>query len=310
MTKRILSTLPVLLVVSIVVFVALRVVPGDPVTVLAQGSPLTPEQRQALRHEYHLDQPLPVQYAAWLSHAVRGDFGRSLTSSQPVSHLIREGLPVTAVLLLGGFCVSLLISVPLAILAATRAHTWVDQSVISLTIFLLSVPLFVTSVLAIYFFVNRLGLFPAFGSGFGTGITGVFHHMLLPWVTLGLALCAVQTATLRAGLVDTYSQHWVLMAKSRGLSRRLVFFRHVLRAALVPVVTLLGLQVGYMIVGSVFVDYIFGLGGLGYQLVNAVEVRDLPTVQGIVIVIAVLFTVSNLTVDISASRLDPRHTLT
>src|SRR4051794_35865312 len=309
MIKRILSTVPVLLVVSMIVFVALRVVPGDPVTVLAQGSPLSPDQRQALRHAYQLDQPIPIQYGAWLRHALTGDFGRSLTTSQSVSSLIREGLPVTALLLLGGFCVSLLISVPLAILAASRAHTWTDQSVISLTIFLLSVPLFVTSVLAIYVFVNPAPISPAFGSGFGTGITGVARHMLLPWITLGLALCAVQTATLRAGLVDAYSQHWVTMAKSRGLPRRLIFRRHVLRAALMPVVTLLGLQVGYMIVGSVFVDYIFGLGGLGYQLVNAVEVRDLPTVQGIVIVIAVLFTLSNLTVDIVASRLDPRYTL-
>lgn len=309
MTKRILSTIPVLLVVSIVVFVALRVVPGDPVTVLAQGSPLTQDQREVLRHSYHLDQPIPVQYLSWLGHAVRGDLGRSLTSSQSVATLIREGLPVTALLLLGGFCVSLLISVPLAVLAATRAHTWVDQSVISITIFLLSIPLFVTSVLAIYLFVNTLPWFPAFGSGFGTGVGGVARHMILPWATLGLALCAVQTATLRAGLVDALNREWVLIAKSRGLPWRTVFFRHVLRAAMVPVVTLLGLQAGYMIVGSVFVDYVFGLGGIGYQLVNAVEVRDLPTVQGIVMLIAVVFTLSNLIVDIVASRLDPRYAL-
>jgi peptide/nickel transport system permease protein len=285
----------------------MRVVPGDPVTVLAQGSPLTTAQRDALRHEYHLDQPIPVQYISWLGGALRGDFGRSLTSGQPVAGLIWHGTLVTALLLAGGFVVALTLSVPLAIVAARRAHTWKDQGIISATILLLSIPLFVTCVVAIYVFVDVFGVLPAFGTGLGEGVVSVFRHMLLPWITLGIALCAVQTATLRAGLIESANRQWVLIARSRGLSSRIVFARHILRAALVPFVTLLGLQFGYMIVGSVFVDDIFGLGGLGFQLVNAVEIRDMPTVQAIVMVIAVAFTFSNLFADVLAAKLDPRY---
>jgi peptide/nickel transport system permease protein len=309
MHLRILGAVLVIVAASVVVFVAMRVLPGDPVTVLAEGSPLSEQQRQALRERYDLDRPLPEQYLIWVKGAITGDFGISLKSNRPVSQIIGESLPPTVLLLLGGFAVSLLISVPLGILAGVREGTVTDQLVVSFTMFLFSVPLFVSCVLAIYLFAFKLRWLPSFGVQLSDGPVEVFRHMLLPWVTLGISLVAVQAATLRAGMIDALAQEHVLMARSWGLPWRYVVRRHALRTALVPVVTLLGLQLSYMIVGSLFVDLIFGLGGMGTVMVNAVKVRDLPVVQATVMIVSFTFTLANLVVDLLAARLDPRYAI-
>jgi peptide/nickel transport system permease protein len=304
---RILGVIPVLIGASILVFVSMRILPGDPVTVLAEGSPLTEEQREVLIERYDLDEPIATQYVNWVSGAITGDFGISLKSNRPVSDIIGEAIGPTALLLAGGFAFSLAVSVPLGILAGIREGTRSDHAVVMLTMLLFSVPLFISCVLAIYFFALKLGWFPAFGLPFDEGLGSLVRHLVLPWVTLGLALIAVQAATLRAGMIDALQQEHVVMAEGRGLPRRQVIRRHVLRSALVPMVTLLGLQMSYMVVGSVFVDLIFGLGGLGTVLVNAVKVRDLPVVQAVVMIVSFTFIVANLGVDLVSSRLDPRY---
>jgi peptide/nickel transport system permease protein len=306
MLTRVLSVIPVLLVASILIFVAMRVIPGDPVSALSAGAPITPQQRIALTKEYHLDEPIPQQYFAWLGNALKGDLGTSLKTNQPVSQILGRAIPRTALLLAGAFMISLLISVPLGLLAALREGRAIDQFVISLTMFLFSIPLFITSVLAIYLFSFKLNILPAFGLDFNS-LHDVFKDMILPWCVLGLALVAAQTATLRAGLVDALHQEYIVMAQSRGLPWPHVVRRHAFRSALVPVVTLLGLQLSYMIVGSVFVDVVFGLGGLGSVLVNSVDNRDLPLVQASVMCVAVFFVLANLTVDLIARKLDVRY---
>jgi peptide/nickel transport system permease protein len=308
MSSRILSIFPVLIAASILIFVAMRVLPGNPVTILTQGAPLSPQQRDALTKEYHLNEPIWKQYFAWVGGALHGDLGVSLRSNEPVSTIVGHSLPRTLVLLAGAFIFSLLISVPLGIAAALREGRISEQGIITFTMFLLSIPLFISCVLAIYFFAFKWQLLPAFGYG-GATVVSFFRHMLLPWVTLGLALVAVQTATLRAGLLDVLRQEYITMAQSRGLPWPQVLRRHALRSALVPVVTLLGLQLSYMIVGSVFVDNIFGLGGLGSVLVNAVNFRDMPVVQASVMIVSTFFVLANLTVDLVAARLDPRYAI-
>jgi peptide/nickel transport system permease protein len=306
MLTRVASVIPVLLIASILIFVAMRVVPGDPVSVLAQGTPLTAEQRAALTAQYHLDQPIPQQYLAWLGGALQGDFGSSLKSGRPVSDILAEAIPRTLLLLGGAFVIALLLSMPLALLAALREGKAIDQLVISTTVVIFSVPLFISSLLAIYIFSFQLNVLPAFGLAF-TSPSEVVRHMILPWCTLGLALLAAQTATMRAGLVDALHQEYISMAESRGLRWRHVVRRHAVRSALVPVITLLGLQLSYMIVGSVFVDFIFGLGGLGSVLVTSVNSRDLTVVQASVMSVSVFFVLANLAVDLVARRLDPRY---
>lgn len=306
MLTRVLSVIPVLLAASILIFVAMRVLPGDPVSVLSQGTPITPEQRVALTKQYHLDDPIPQQYLAWLGGAVTGDFGVSLKSNKPVSEVLGRAIPRTLVLLAGAFALSLLVSVPLGLLAALRQGRAIDQAVISFTMLLFAVPLFITCVLSIYFFSVQWGLLPAFGLEF-TSLQEVIRSLILPWGCLGLALVAAQTATLRAGLVDALHQDYVVMAQSRGLRWSQVVRRHAMRSALVPVITLLGLQLSFMIVGSVFVDYIFGLGGLGSVLVDSVSSRDLPLVQAAVMIVSAFFIFANLTVDLLARKLDSRY---
>ena len=307
MLARILGVIPVIVAASILVFVAMRVLPGDPVTVLAEGSPLTEQRRQVLTERYHLDRPIVTQYVIWVSGAATGDFGISLKSNRPVSAIIRESVGPTLMLLLGGFAVSLLISVPLGVIAGIKEGSITDQGIVMFTMLLFSVPLFVSCVLAIYFFSLKLRWFPSFGLPFDEGIGSLLHHVVLPWTTLGLTLIAVQAATLRASMIDALGQEYVLIAESRGLPRGQVIRRHALRSALLPMVTLLGLQLSYMVVGSVFVDLIFGLGGLGTVLVNAVKVRDLPVVQAVVMIVSLTFIIANLVVDLVASRLDPRY---
>jgi peptide/nickel transport system permease protein len=299
----------VLLVASILVFVTMRVIPGDPVSVLTQGAPLTQQQRQALTRQYHLDQPIPVQYVQWLRGALTGDFGRSLSSNRPVTSVIAESLPRTLILLAGGFVISMALAIPLGLLAALREGRPLDHLIVGLTMLLFSVPLFISSVIAIYLFAFRWNLLPSFGFGSDGGAGGVFKHLLLPWCALGLSLLAVQTATLRAALVDVFNQEYVRMAESRGLPWSYVLRKHALRSALVPVVTLLGLQLSFMLIGSVFVDYIFGIGGFGTVLVNAVKARDLTVVQTAVMLVSAFFVFSNLIVDLAAARLDPRYAI-
>jgi peptide/nickel transport system permease protein len=306
MLTRVLSVIPVVLLASILIFVAMRVVPGDPVAVLSQGTPITPQQRVALTKQYHLDESIPKQYVVWLGDAVTGDLGRSLKTNEPVGGVLGRAIPRTALLLAGAFVISLLLSLPLGLLAALREGRPIDQIVISATMFLFAVPLFITCVLAIYVFSVQLGALPAFGLELQS-FSGTLRSMALPWLCLALALVAAQTATLRAGLVDALHQDYIVMAQSRGLPWREVVRRHALRSALVPVVTLLGLQLSYMVVGSVFVDYIFGLGGIGSVLVNSVSSRDLPLVQASVMLVSVFFVLANLTVDLVARRLDPRY---
>lgn len=308
MLRRALSILPVLFVASIIIFVLMRVLPGDPLTILASGQPLSDAKREALTLAYHLDQPLPVQYVLWLGDAIHGDLGLSLKSGESVVEVLARSMPRTLLLLLGAFLLSLIISIPLGIAAALNEGKPIDQLIISFTLLLFSVPLFISCVLAIYVFAFVLGFLPAFGTGLEDGgLPNIVRHMLLPWFTLAIALVAVQAATLRASLVDVIHQEYIVMAKGRGLPWSQVIRRHALRSALVPAVTLLGLQFSYMVVGSVFVDYIFGLGGFGTILVNAVNFRDLPLVQGAVMVVAVFFSVANLVVDVLAARLDPRY---
>jgi peptide/nickel transport system permease protein len=307
-TRRALAIIPVLLVASIIIFVAMRVVPGDPLTILAQGQPVSEARRAELTALYNLDKPLLEQYAIWLAGALQGDLGPSLKTGEPVGEIILRSLPRSLLLLLGAFIIAQLISIPLGITAALREGRLTDQLIISVTLVLFSIPLFISSVIAIWFFAFQFGLLPAFGTGLESGDPAdVFRHMILPWCVLAVALLAVQTATLRAGLVDSLHQEYVLMARGRGLPFPQVLRRHAMRSALVPVVTLLGLQLSYMLVGSVYVDYIFGLGGFGTVLVNAVNFRDLPLVQGCVLVVAVFFSIANLGVDIVAGRLDPRY---
>lgn len=303
--RRLAAFVPIVIAVSVLIFLALRVVPGDPVTVLTAGSPVGAEVKAQLRREFDLDKPLVAQYFLWAGDAIRGDLGISLKSRVEVTELLRQSFTITLTLLFGGLILSLLISIPLGVIAALRQGGLLDQAIIGGTLVFLSIPIFTAGILAILVFSFWLDWLPSFGRGEGFGLDRL-EHLVLPWGVLALALTAAQTNTLRAGMLDVLNRDYILAAEGRGLPRRAVL-RHALRTALVPVVTILGVQFGYMIVGTVLVDYVFGLGGIGQLLVDSVNQRDYPVIQAIVVMIAIAFTAATLLVDLVCNWLDPRY---
>lgn len=305
MLKRLVSAVGVLLTVSVLIFLAMRVVPGDPVTVLTAGAEVSEQTKADLRKEYNLDDPLPLQYVRWVGDAVQGDLGQSLKSQAGVGSLIGKSLPITLLVILGGSLVSLLVSLPLATFAAFREGTKSDRMIVSGSLLVLSIPVFTSSVLAVLIFSFWLNVLPSVGRGSGGFDT--FKHLIMPWCVLGLSIAAVQTQTFRAGLIDVLSQEYIAGAEMRGVRRGRILMQHIVRTALLPVVTLLGLQFGYLMVGTVLIDYVFGLGGIGQLLIGAVQSRDYPLIQGLVMLIAFAFVVGNILVDLTSRMLDPRY---
>lgn len=301
---RLLTLIPMLLLVATVVFFLIRLVPGDPARIMVGGGRTTPETIANIRAAYRLDQPLPVQYALWVGDLARGDFGLSFRQRADVRDLIVARLPLTLTLAGFSFAISLLIAVPLGILAAVKRHTWVDVGATTFALLGASSPVFFTGILLILLFAFRLDWLPALGAGDGGWDT--FVHLLLPSLTLGISLAAITTRVTRSAMVEALTQDYIETARAKGLSGRSIVLKHAFRNALVPVITVAGLQFGFLLVGAVLVEHTFGLGGLGSLLVEAVQVRDYPVVQGATIFIALAFILINLVVDVLYGVVDPR----
>ena len=257
-----------------------------------------------IRKAYRLDQPLLTQYRLWVGDLLTGNLGRSYRQRTEVTTLILERLPLTAKLAGFAFILSLLIAVPLGIVAAVRRNTWIDVTATVFAVLVASSPVFFTGILLILIFSYRLGWLPALGAGEG-GLDEL-RHLLLPSLTLGLSLAAISTRITRSSMVEALTQDYIETARAKGLSARSVIMKHAFRNALVPIVTVWGLLFGFLIVGTVLVEHTFGLGGLGSLLIDAVQVRDYPVVQGATVFIAAMFIVINLVVDVLYAFIDPR----
>lgn len=301
---RLLTLIPMLLLVATVVFFLIRLVPGDPARIMVGGGRTTPETIANIRAAYRLDQPLPVQYALWVGDLARGDFGLSFRQRADVRDLIMARLPLTMTLAGFSFAISLLIAVPLGIIAAVKRNTWVDVGATTFALLGASSPVFFTGILLILLFAFKLDWLPALGAGDGGWNT--FVHLLLPSLTLGISLAAITTRVTRSAMVEALTQDYIETARAKGLSGRSIVLKHAFRNALVPVITVAGLQFGFLLVGAVLVEHTFGLGGLGSLLVEAVQVRDYPVVQGATIFIALAFILINLVVDVLYGVVDPR----
>ncbi len=301
---RLLTLIPMLLLVATVVFFLIRLVPGDPARIMVGGSRTTPETIANIRAAYRLDEPLPVQYALWVGDLVKGDFGLSFRQRADVRDLIMARLPLTLTLAGFSFAISLLIAVPLGIVAAVKRNTWVDVGATTFALLGASSPVFFTGILLILLFAFKLDWLPALGAGDGGWDT--FVHLLLPSLTLGISLAAITTRVTRSAMVEALTEDYIETARAKGLSGRSIVLKHAFRNALVPVITVAGLQFGFLLVGAVLVEHTFGLGGLGSLLVEAVQVRDYPVVQGATIFIALAFILINLVVDVLYGVVDPR----
>lgn len=298
---------PVLLGVAILVFLILHLSPADPAIVVA-GPDAPPETIQAIREELGLNKPLPTQFAIYLANVLRGDLGRSVRSKEPVSALIAKTFPITMQLALSGVFIAVLVSIPIGVLSAVRRNSWVDN-LSRLAAFLgVSVPVFAVGLLLMYMFAYKLRWLPLSGHGGDIFTLRWLKHMILPAITASSFSIAVLTRLTRSSMLEVISQDYVRTARAKGLSERVVIFKHALRNALLPVVTVLGIQIGALMGGAVVTETIFAWSGMGRTSVNAILARDFPVVQGTVLLVSAIFVMANLLVDLFYAVIDPRIT--
>lgn len=304
--SRLLQLIPVLFGVVLAVFLMLKLTPGDPAAALL-GVQATPEELARVRHAMGLDRPWFVQFGIWLWDALQGDLGQSYISKKPVTELILTRLPVTLELTLFSLLMAVLIGVPAGIISAARRYSALDYSITGLALFGVSMPSFWFAILLILLFSLRLGWLPA--SGYTPWSAGVWPHiqsLLMPGISLGLFLMGALARFSRASMIDTLVQDYVRTARAKGLGRRAVLLTHALKNALIPTVTVIGVQFGALLGGAIIIETIFAFPGVGTVLLVAVNQRDYPVVMGVTLVIAIAFTLTNLLVDILYTWIDPR----
>jgi peptide/nickel transport system permease protein len=304
--RRALGLVPVILAASIITFVMLALLPGD--AVIANLPPdFTQAQLDARRAELGLDQSIPVRYVDWITGAVRGDFGRSAITNERVSQMIIERFPVSLQLMLMTMILALVISIPLGVITAYKSGSMFDRFVSAVTFGMLSIPNFVLALLLIILVSVELGWLPATGwTRFSTDPVGSIRTGLLPSIVLAGSIVAVLTRLLRTDMISTLQDDHVVLAKSKGLPTSQILFRHALRPSSFSLMTVLGLQMAALLSGVVVIEEIFALPGLGRRLFAAVNQRDMMVVQGLVLLLAVLYVVINFIVDMLYSFLDPR----
>jgi peptide/nickel transport system permease protein len=295
---RLLAAVPVLIGITLVVFVAIRLIPGDPALIFA-GDRATQEDIEHLRRQLGLDRSLAVQYGIFVTRLSRGDLGQSIRTGRPVALEIRERFGQSLELALAAIGITVAVGVSAGIVAAVRRGTWWDRASLWLSLAGVIAPAFVLGVLLQLLFAVRLGLLPTAG-------TGTPWHLLLPALTLGAFPIANVARLTRASMLDVLGEDYVRTARAKGLAERAVVWRHALRNALIPTVTVVGLQFGYMLGGAVLVEVVFAWPGLGRYVIQSIATRDYPAVQGAVLVVAAGYVLINVLVDLAYAFLDPR----
>ena len=304
--RRLLLMIPVAFLVSVIVFVLVHLSPGDPITIYA-GEERDPVVIAALRHEYGLDQPLPVQYVTWLTHGIRGDLGRSLRTRQPVLEAVVERLPATLELGLAALLISISIALVVGTLSAWRRNSPLDLLATGFTIAGVSLPNFFLGLVLILVFSLAIRILPPGGySPLVSDPADNLRHLILPAITLATASLAVNMRQVRSSLLDTFTQDYIRTARAKGLPDAVLLLRHALKNALIPVVTIIGIQVGAIIEGAIVTEQIYSWPGIGKLAVDSIAGRDYPVVQTIVLVSALSYMFSTLVVDVLYGWLDPR----
>ncbi len=302
--KRLLSLIPILLFTSFLVFGLVRLTPGDPALIMVGGRRTSEETLAAIRQKYGFDQNVLTQYLRWAGNALRGDMGESYRLKQQVSGLIGERLGITLKLILFSAVLSILIALPLGILAAVYKNTWIDYLASLIALLGLSSPVYFSGIILILIFAYTLGWFPALGAG--KGFWDQLHHLVLPASALALNMASLTSRMTRSSMLDVLNNDYIRTAKAKGVAFSKVVLRHGFRNALIPVITVAALQLGFLFVGSVLVEFTFGLGGLGSLITDAIQNRDYPVVQGTTLFLVIVFVLLNLLTDMLYAVIDPR----
>jgi ABC-type dipeptide/oligopeptide/nickel transport system permease component len=324
--RRLLGAIPVLLGMSFLVFVLMQLAPGDPVTLLL-GEDAEPPEIEAVRKEWGLDQPVIVQYWRFLEQAVQGNFGDSLRYGEPVTQLVLERLPATAELAVASLLVAIIISLPIGVYSAIKHNSLWDHSGMTLALIGVSLPNFWLGIMLIFFLGGQLNLLPVAGRlTFGVEVKPITHlilvdsliegnfaalwdaikHLLLPAITLGTSFAAIVTRIARSSVLEVIRQDYITTARAKGLSERTVIWKHTLRNALITIITILGLQLGALLSGSVITETVFSWPGIGSLLIQSITTRDYKLAQGVIFFFAILYFLINLVVDLLYTWVDPR----
>ncbi|MET3291582.1 UNVERIFIED_CONTAM: peptide/nickel transport system permease protein [Brevibacillus sp. OAP136] len=288
--RRLFQMIPVLLGVILVVFLIMQMVPGDPALLLA-GEGASAENVAKIRHQLGLDQPVMLQYMHYVGNVVQGDLGTSLRSNLPVLDEIMTRLPITIELALASIFITIVLGMLAGIISATKQYSFADITIMIIALLGVSLPSFWLGLTMIYYFSVKLHLFPV--AGWGT-----WKHLVLPAITLGASGAAIVARMTRSSMLDVIRQDYIRTAKAKGLKQRVIVYKHALKNALIPVITVVGLQFGILLGGAVLVESVFAINGLGRLIVDAIRMRDLPVVQSGVLVASVIFVFVNLAVDV------------
>ncbi|MFM7705894.1 MAG: ABC transporter permease [Rubrivivax sp.] len=306
LARRLASTLPVLAVVAVLVFLMLRLTPGDPAALLA-GDQATTEQIALIRATLGLDRSIPEQFVIWFGNLVTGDLGQSYYYKLPVTELIAQRLEPTLSLALITITLAVAVAVPLGVLATWRFGGWIDRGVMAFSVAGFSVPVFVSAYLLIWLLSLKLGWLPVQGyKRLSGGVGPWLYHLLLPALTLSLIYIALIARVTRASVLETLGEDYIRTARAKGLPERIVLKRHALANAAVPIVTVIGIGIALLIGGVVVTESVYAIPGLGRLTVDAVLARDFPTVQGVILLFSVVYVGVNLLVDLSYVYFDPR----
>jgi peptide/nickel transport system permease protein len=304
--RRVLATIPVMLVVALFVFSLLYIAPGDPAAIIA-GDQATPADVERIRESLGLDRPYLVRFGDWLWHILHGDLGTSIFTNLPVTHMIAQRIEPTLSLMLLTIVFSIVVAIPLGVLAAWKHGTWIDRAVMVISVLGFSVPVFVFGYLLAYVFALTLDWLPVQGfTPISDGVWPFLQGLILPTVALGLIYVALLARITRATMLDVLSQDYVRTAKAKGLGQRAVLFVHALKNAAVPIITVIGNGVALLIGGAVVTESVFAIPGLGRLTVDAILRRDYPIIQGVVLLFSVTYVLVNLVVDLLYTVFDPR----
>ena len=305
--RRLLLAIPVLFGVSVLVFAVLHLAPGDPAAIML-GAQATKEDVERLRRDLGLDEPLVVQYLNWIGQVARGDLGRSIPLGRAVLPEVLLRFKATLLLTAGALAIAVLLGLIAGIVSAVKQYSWLDRMSMGVAVTGVSLPVFWTGIMLIIVFALQLRWFPSSGmsSPYGSGVADVLWHLVLPAVTLGTASAAALARLTRSSLLEIIRQDYVRSARAKGLAERAVITRHVLKNAVNPIITVLGVQVGFLLGGAILTETVFSWPGLGSMMVRAIQARDYPLVQGGVLLIATTFVLVNLVVDLLYAVFDPR----
>src|SRR5436309_2243628 len=304
--RRVLSTLPVMGIVALFVFSLLYIAPGDPAAVIA-GDQASPADVERIRQSLGLDRPFLVQFGSWLWHILHGDLGTSIFTNLPVSAMIAQRIEPTFSLMAITLVLTILVAVPLGVVAAWKAGSWVDRIIMAFAVFGFSLPVFVVGYVLAYVFALEFDWLPVQGyTPLAEGFWPWLQHLILPAIALGCVYIALIARTTRAAMLEVLQQDYIRTARAKGLGQRGILFVHALKNAAVPIVTVIGIGVALLIGGAVVTETVFAIPGIGRLTVDAILRRDYPVIQGIVLMFSFLYVLVNLAIDLLYTVLDPR----